>query len=128
MPVLARVKSWANNLRRDVVALFLAARDTRTPWYAKVAAGVVAAYALSPIDLIPDFIPIVGYLDDLVLVPLGIWVVVRLIPDDLMAEFRAEAARINTRPRSLAGAVVVVIAWVFAAAMLTWLLWPKPAA
>ena len=128
MPVLARVKSWANNLRRDVVALFLAARDTRTPWYAKVAAGVVAAYALSPIDLIPDFIPIVGYLDDLVLVPLGIWVAVRLIPDDLMAEFRAEAARINTRPRSLAGAVVVVIAWVFAAAMLTWLLWPKPAA
>ena len=128
MPVLARVKSWANNLRRDVVALFLAARDTRTPWYAKVAAGVVAAYALSPIDLIPDFIPIVGYLDDLILVPLGLWVVVRLIPDDLMAEFRAEAARINTRPRSLAGAVVVVIAWVFAAAMLTWLLWPKPAA
>ena len=127
MPVLARVKCWANNLRRDVVALFLAARDTRTPWYAKVAAGVVAAYALSPIDLIPDFIPIVGYLDDLVLVPLGIWVAVRLIPDDLMAEFRAEAARINTRPRSLAGAVVVVIAWVFAAAMLTWLLWPKPA-
>ena len=128
MPVLARVKSWASNLRRDVVALFLAARDARTPWYAKVAAGVVAAYALSPIDLIPDFIPIVGYLDDLVLVPLGIWVAVRLIPDDLMAEFRAEAARINTRPRSLAGAVVVVIAWVFAAAMLTWLLWPKPAA
>ena len=128
MPVLARVKSWASNLRRDVVALFLAARDARTPWYAKVAAGVVAAYALSPIELIPDFIPIVGYLDDLVLVPLGIWVAVRLIPDDLMAEFRAEAARINTRPRSLAGAVVVVIAWVFAAAMLTWLLWPKPAA
>ena len=128
MPVLAQVKSWANNLRRDVVALFLAARDTRTPWYAKVAAGVVAAYALSPNDLSPDFIPLVGSLDDLVLVPLGIWVAVRLIPDDLMAEFRAEAARINTRPRSLAGAVVVVIAWVFAAAMLTWLLWPKPAA
>ena len=127
MPALARVKSWADNLLRDVVALFLAARDARTPWYAKVAAGIVAAYALSPIDLIPDFIPIVGYLDDLILVPLGIWVVVRLIPDELMGEFRAEAALINTRPRSLAGAAVVIIAWVFAAAMLTWWLWPKPA-
>jgi uncharacterized membrane protein YkvA (DUF1232 family) len=125
--MLARVKSWADNLRRDVVALFLAARDARTPWYAKVAAGIVAAYALSPIDLIPDFIPIIGYLDDLVFVPLGIWVVVRLIPSNLMGEFRAEAARINTRPRSLAGAVVVVIAWILAAAMLTWWLWPKPA-
>ena len=127
MPALARVKSWADNLLRDVVALFLAARDARTPWYAKVAAGIVAAYALSPIDLIPDFIPIVGYLDDLILVPLGIWVVVRLIPDELMGEFRAEAALINTRQRSLAGAAVVIIAWVFAAAMLTWWLWPKPA-
>jgi uncharacterized membrane protein YkvA (DUF1232 family) len=127
MPVLARVKHWADNLRRDVVALFLAARDARTPWYAKAAAGIVSAYALSPIDLIPDFIPIIGYLDDLVLVPLGIWGVVRLIPGDLMSEFRAEAARINTRPRSRAGAVVVVTAWVAAAAVLTWWLWPKPA-
>ena len=125
--MLARVKNWAKDLKRDAIALFLAARDPRTPWYAKALAGLVAAYALSPIDLIPDFIPIIGYLDDLILVPLGIWGVVRLIPDDLMSEFRAEAARINTRPRSRAGAVVVVTAWVAAAAVLTWWLWPKPA-
>ena len=84
--MLARLKGWARTVKRDVIALFLAARDPRTPWYAKMAAGLVAAYALSPIDLIPDFIPIVGYLDDLVIVPLGIWIAVRLVPADLMRE------------------------------------------
>ena len=96
--MLARVKNWAKNLKRDAVALFLAARDPRTPWYAKVLAGLVAAYALSPIDLIPDFIPVFGYLDDLILVPAGIWAVVRLIPVELMVEFRAEAARLGNTP------------------------------
>ena len=70
--MLARVKNWAKELKRDAIALFLAARDPRTPWHAKVLAGLVAAYALSRIDLIPDFIPVVGYLDDLILVPIGI--------------------------------------------------------
>ena len=69
---LSEAKQWARALKRDVVALWIAARDPRTPWYAKVAAGVVAAYALSPIDLIPDFVPVLGYLDDIVIVPLGI--------------------------------------------------------
>jgi len=86
--VLARLRNWAKGVKRDIVALFLAARDPRTPWYAKAAAGLVAAYALSPTDLIPDFIPVLGYLDDLVLVPLGIWIVVMLIPVELMREFR----------------------------------------
>jgi len=74
-----------------VVALWIAARDPRTPWYAKIVAAAVAAYALSPIDLIPDFIPVLGCLDDLIIVPLGILLVVKMIPTDLMAEFRAQS-------------------------------------
>ena len=87
-----RLKGWARALKRDVVALWLAARDPRTPLAAKLVAGAVAAYALSPIDLIPDFIPVLGYLDDLLLVPAGIWLAVRLIPEELLAELRAVAA------------------------------------
>ena len=83
------LKSWARALKRDVSALWIAARDPRVPWYAKALAGAVAAYALSPIDLIPDFIPVLGYLDDLILVPAGIWLVLRLVPRNLMREFRA---------------------------------------
>jgi uncharacterized membrane protein YkvA (DUF1232 family) len=125
--MLARVKNWAKDLKRDAIALFLAARDPRTPWHAKVLAGLVAAYALSPIDLIPDFIPVVGYLDDLILVPAGIWAVVRLIPVDLMREFRAEAARLEARPKSRAGAAFIIAAWLTAAMLLAWWFWPRPA-
>ena len=106
--MLRRVKQWARAIKRDVVALWLAARDPRVPWFAKVLAGAVAAYALSPIDLIPDFIPVLGYLDDLLIVPLGILATVRLIPASLMLEFRAEAARREGRPASRAGLVVIV--------------------
>ncbi|MGO4815932.1 YkvA family protein, partial [Cupriavidus sp. 2MCAB6] len=88
---LERARQWARHLTRDVVALWIAARDPRTPWHAKALAAGVAAYALSPIDLIPDFIPILGYLDDLLIVPAGIALAVRLIPSELMAEFRREA-------------------------------------
>jgi len=125
--MLARVKNWAKELKRDAIALFLAARDPRTPWHAKVLAGLVAAYALSPIDLIPDFIPVVGYLDDLILVPIGIWAVVRLIPVDLMREFRAEAARLEARPRSRAGAALIIAAWLTPAMLLAWWFWPRTA-
>jgi uncharacterized membrane protein YkvA (DUF1232 family) len=126
--MLARLKDWARTVRRDVVALFLAARDSRTPWYAKALAGLVAAYALSPIDLVPDFIPVIGYLDDLVIVPLGIWLVIRLIPADLMHEFRAAALRMEARPKSRAGAFVVVALWIASTGLLVWWLWPKSAA
>jgi len=91
--MLAALKSWAKGVSRDAIALFLAARDPRTPWYAKATAACVAAYALSPIDLIPDFIPVLGYIDDLLIVPAGIWIAVRLVPAELMDEFRAEAER-----------------------------------
>ena len=125
--MLERAKTWAIAVRRDVVAVWLAGRDPRVPWYVKALALAVAAYALSPIDLIPDFIPIFGYLDDLIIVPLGLLLVIRLIPADLMAEFRAEAARREGEPRSIVAAAVIVAIWISAAVLLIWWLWPSPA-
>jgi uncharacterized membrane protein YkvA (DUF1232 family) len=113
------VRRWARALKRDIVALWIAARDPRTPWYAKVAAGTVAAYALSPIDLIPDFIPILGYLDDLLIVPLGILLVVKLMPPALMAEFRAQAER-RDKPVSRAGLAFIIGVWLVVATLLGW--------
>jgi uncharacterized membrane protein YkvA (DUF1232 family) len=126
-PMLDRARQWARAIRRDVVAVWLAARDPRVPWYAKAVALAVAAYALSPIDLIPDFIPVLGYLDDLIIVPLGILLVVKLIPAELMTEFRAEAARREGTPRSIVAALVIVTIWISAAALLVWWLWPTKA-
>ena len=93
------------------------------PWYAKALAAAVAAYALSPIDLIPDFIPVFGYLDDLVIVPLGILLVVALIPAALMTEFREQAATLAAKPRSTAAAVVIVLIWIAAMLLVGWWLW-----
>ena len=108
-----RLRGWARQIKRDVHALYLAAGDPRVPWYAKVAAIAVAAYALSPIDLIPDFIPILGYLDDLLIVPLGILLAVKLVPQHLMAEFRAEAVRADgERMLGRWGAAVIVALWI----------------
>lgn len=106
------------NLKRDVVAIGFAVRDPRVPWYAKAVGACVVAYALSPIDLIPDFVPVLGYLDDLVLVPLGLLLVLRLIPADILAEHRVAAAAVVERPVSRAGAAVVIVVWVLAAALL----------
>ncbi len=108
----------ARNLKLDVVAITLAVRDPRVPWYAKAVGACVVAYALSPIDLIPDFIPVIGYLDDLVLVPLGLLLMVRLIPADILAEHRAAAAAIAERPVSHAGAVAVVVIWLLLSALI----------
>jgi len=124
--LLDRARGWARALKREVLALWVAARDPRTPWLAKVACAAVAAYALSPIDLIPDFIPVLGYLDDLILVPLGILLAIRLVPAELMAGFRAEADRLAARPVSRTAAAVIVALWVLGAALLLWALWPAP--
>lgn len=97
----------------------IAASDPRTPWPAKLLAAVVVAYALSPIDLIPDFIPVLGYVDDLILVPLGIWLVLRLIPDVVMADARLKAAEAGRPDKSLWGLALVVTLWLAAAAV-TW--------
>ena len=119
---IERARAWARGVKRDVLALWLAGRDSRTPRLAKVLAVAVAAYALSPIDLIPDFVPVLGYLDDVVIVPLGILAVVRLIPPALMAEFRAAAA-LRERPVSRTAAVAIVTAWLACGAVAAaWLL------
>lgn len=120
------LKAWAERVRLDVVALWIAGRDPRVPWYAKLVAGLVAAYALSPIDLIPDFIPVLGYLDDLILVPLGMVLAIKLIPAPLMQEFRAEASRRGPLT-SRAGMVLVIAGWIVMAALLAWLFWPSGA-
>jgi uncharacterized membrane protein YkvA (DUF1232 family) len=121
--VLQRARQWAREIKRDVVAIWIAARDPRVPWYAKLLAAVVAGYALSPIDLIPDFIPVLGYLDDVIIVPVGIILTVRLIPSQLMAEFRSEAVRRQSRPGSRIAAAVVVTLWFLAiVATARWLL------
>lgn len=115
------LRDWARVIKRDVHALYLASRDPRVPWYAKALAIVVAGYALSPIDLIPDFIPVLGYLDDVILVPAGIWLVVCLIPADIMAEHRALAAAAQERPVSRKAAIAVVAIWIAAVAVCVWL-------
>jgi len=118
-------KQWARLVRRDTHALYLASKDPRVPWYAKAIAAVIAAYALSPIDLIPDFIPVVGYLDDLILVPLGIWLVIRLIPANVIAEHRALAEPAQERPISRTAAVAVFGLWIAGAVLCGWLLYRR---
>ena len=108
---------WARTIKRDVHAVYLAARDPRMPWYAKASALCVAGYALSPIHLIPDFIPVLGYLDDLIIVPLAIMVVVKLIPPDAMAKHRAAASVAAERPISRTAAVVVGCVWAVSGAL-----------
>jgi uncharacterized membrane protein YkvA (DUF1232 family) len=124
----ARLRRWARAVKRDVLAIWIAARDPRVPWYAKALALVVAGYALSPLDLIPDFIPVLGYLDDLILVPAGILLVRRLIPAELLAEHRAAAERMAGHPTSRTAAAVIVAVWVAAVALTAWLAWPTLAA
>lgn len=120
-----RLRDWARRAKRDAVALWLAARDPRTPILAKFVAAVVAAYALSPIDLIPDYVPVLGYLDDLVIVPLGIMLALRLIPAVLKAEFRAAAAQRFDRPTSRAGLAAILGLWLAAGTLVTCWMWPR---
>jgi uncharacterized membrane protein YkvA (DUF1232 family) len=116
----ARLKQWARSIKGDVIAVYFAARDPRVPWYAKALALCVAGYALSPIDLIPDFVPLLGYLDDVVIVPLGIMAAVKLIPPAIMAEHRAAAAQVSERPVSRTAAAAIVLIWVASIALVRW--------
>jgi len=107
-------KQKAKNLKAETLALYLACHHPRTPWYAKALTGVVVAYAFSPIDLIPDFIPILGYLDDLVLIPLGVALVMKMIPGDVMEDCR-EQARMEMggeKPVNRIAAAVIILIWV----------------
>jgi len=117
--MLKVLRQKTEDLKQETYALFLAYRDPRVPWYAKAVAATTVAYAVSPIDLIPDFIPVIGYLDDLVLVPLGIALAVRLIPADIMNECRKKARQELQGTGSLGrkAAIVVVLAWLLAASL-----------
>jgi uncharacterized membrane protein YkvA (DUF1232 family) len=117
MALQARLAGWARRLKAETVVLAVAVRHPRVPWPAKLFGALVLAYALSPIDLIPDFIPVLGYLDDLLLVPLGLWLTLKLIPQGVLAEVRAEAAKIDSSAlrKSRGAAIAIVLIWALAA-------------
>jgi len=118
-----KFKHATRTLKADTYALYLAYRDPRTPWYAKVLAALVVAYAFSPIDLIPDFIPMLGYLDDLLLVPLGIFLALKLIPAEVMAECRQQALENRKKPTNWwAGAIILLLWLVLAGLGIAWLI------
>jgi len=119
--MIARLKIWAQKLKRDVLLVYVAGRDPRTPLLVKTIAIVIAAYALSPIDLIPDFIPIIGYIDDLIIVPIGIMLVIKLMPVDLLEEFRQTATQLGKLPTNRI--VVGVILFIWGALLITLLMW-----
>ena len=125
-----RWKQRVAQLKQDTFSLYLASRDPRVPLAAKLIIGTVLAYALSPIDLIPDFIPVLGYLDDLLLVPVGIALAIKLIPNDVWLECRREAQAALSRklPRSRIAALVIALIWLSASIWLGWIAWQALAA
>ncbi|MGY4517239.1 YkvA family protein [Lysobacter sp. HA18] len=112
MSMISRIRRWARALKQDTLVVYFAARDPRTPWAVRLFALGVAAYSLSPIDLIPDFIPVLGYLDDLLIVPLGIALVMRWLPAEVKADSHAHAAEVAARPASRGMAVVIAGIWI----------------
>ncbi len=118
--VWQRLRFWTRLILRDGLALYIAARHPRTPWFARLLALLVAAYALSPLDLIPDAIPVLGLLDEVILLPIAIALIARLIPMDIMAESRAAAQAMVERPRSKAGAAIIIGIWAFGLGTLLW--------
>ena len=124
MGVLQVIRSWAKRIKRDAITLWFAKSHPRTPWGAKALGVFVVAYALSPIDLIPDFIPVLGYLDDLILLPALIWMTVRMLPADVLKECRQQAedwlAQAGRKPRSVVGGVVVAAIWAAVGVALLW--------
>ena len=130
MTIIGRLKIWAMRVKRDGVTLWFAGKHARTPWYAKALGVFVVAYALSPIDLIPDFIPVLGYVDDVILLPGLIWFAIRLLPPDVLADCRGEADEWmqanGSKPSSKAGAILIVLLWLaVGAALWIWLVQPR---
>ena len=110
--MIERARAWATRMRCETVAVYLAIRDPRTPWIARVVGGLVVAYAASPLDLVPDFVPVLGLLDDLLIVPAGLWLAVRLIPHEILEHARARADAELRRPKSVVAGFFVVAVWV----------------
>jgi uncharacterized membrane protein YkvA (DUF1232 family) len=116
---LSDVKRRARRLKAETFALYLVARHPRTPWYAKLFVACIVAYAFSPIDLIPDFVPVLGYLDDLILIPMGIALAIRIVPPAVLAECRARAQDVMSqgKPASLIAGAIIVVIWIALAAL-----------
>ncbi len=112
--MLEKLKTAAKRLKREVMTLYFVARDPRTPWYAQGLAFVVVGYALSPFDLIPDAIPVLGLLDDLILVPAGIWLVLKLVPQNVLEEARVQASQAESKPVSYVAAAFMIVVWLLA--------------
>jgi uncharacterized membrane protein YkvA (DUF1232 family) len=121
--MFAGLKRWSRNVRRDTYAVGLIARDGRVPWYTKTLALLVAGYALSPLDIIPDFIPIVGFVDDVILVPLGILAVIKLVPPEILREHREHAERAMSLPTNRIGGTVLLCIWLAVVGFSAWLVW-----
>jgi uncharacterized membrane protein YkvA (DUF1232 family) len=121
MMTLATLKARARQVKTDLIALSLAARDPRTPWYAKMIVAACVAYALSPVDVIPDFIPVIGLIDDLVFIPIALALAIRFIPDEVLADCRHRAGEIAERRTSRAAAIVIIVVWISLAALGVWL-------
>ena len=128
MNIGGSLKAWAKRIKRDGVTLWFAGKNPQTPWYAKALGMFVVAYALSPIDLIPDFIPVLGYVDDVLLLPGLIWLTIKLLPPEVLAECRAQADEWmqtkGSKPTSRAGVIVIVLLWL-AVGVATWF-WLQP--
>jgi len=116
---MSNLRAWAKALKRDVITLWFALKHPLTPWHARAFAAVLTAYALSPIDLIPDFIPILGYLDDLIIVPVGVWLLLLMVPTQVLTDSKDQAdewfRQGKTKPMSLWGLIIILLIWFFAA-------------
>ena len=118
--MLQKLRDWGTSLKRDVVAVWLASGDPRVPWYTRVMAIAVAGYAFSPIDLIPNFVPVLGYVDDAIVLPLGVLLMLRLIPREIMAEHRVSATRLADSPRSRTASVIIAAIWLSITVVSAW--------
>ena len=108
-----RIKQWARQLKKHIYVVYLSSKDERVPWYTKAVAIMVAAYAFSPIDLIPDFIPVLGYLDDLILIPIGVWLVLKLVPEPVLQDLKKKAEELlnQGKPKNYVAGIVIVCIW-----------------
>ena len=116
---MSNLRAWAKALKRDIITLWFALKHPLTPWHARAFAAVLTAYAMSPIDLIPDFIPILGYLDDLIIVPVGVWLLLRMVPTQVLTDSKDQAdewfRQGKTKPKSFWGLIIILLIWFFAA-------------
>ncbi len=118
------LKEKARQLKNETYALYLASKDRRVPWYAKAFVVLIVAYALSPIDLIPDFIPVLGYLDDLILIPAGIWLALKMVPQDVMDDCRKRAREeMGSGKTNWLGAAIIVVIWAMILGLVIWVVW-----